>query len=894
MNQQDTLMKEIFANKGSSITDIDPHGVIMTARSCNSHTALPPPKRGDDIVHGGARATMDLVATRAPSLVDMICSGELIGKIKSGDLLLSDGLKRTSTVTSILKANHCQWNAQTKTWSCKGTKEHTSAIISAARRNKAVANDSNSDGSKRSPATVSPLQRSVEAAMGARIDAWPAHFTLGARAANIGYRAEKYDSGVGRWALTLFCLHNGCSPMLYVEWLRDRGCIKADAWGELKSTMIKMASGSDCGLTWDLKKCSKVPARMADSDSADLETAKEELAMLMVVSGQGGASVTCAPPAFKAYYASNFPYTDIARLLHRQDSPFQLRTIAYRQPDGRCALQSRPVLDLNMLRHCMNKYGGMSLHAGPAFTAETQAPRLEGALGTELVLEIDEVPSGVDEAQRWKWLRHAVEVTVAVLREWFGFTDLFCFASGNRGPHVWVRDTAVFQQTLVERTHLFDRLRRPTEEPGWLELSNRLLIPFYARWHSDEGLKPTAERLVKFAFPSFDAEVALQPKHLHRLPFSIHEKTGRIAVPFASNPPFAGMPVRQEGMPHADNPDLESILMEPLKVLHEVIGTASAGDVNTAFVEKQEADWRVQSTQKARKRKEQSGEADVPVAPMRVNCTATAAWASALRIAATATKTSAIDDADARSIAERTVDKGKDWRVRLESETKAVEKLLSAVGDAGLLHGETYTIGDGRTLTRYPQLDQGQFVQRLAKETRHRVTNHEYAEVDLSTAHVAASWGACEQHYGTDKAANLCSHLRMAASDKKGARALVKLQTGWSDARCKSAILATLNQEPNDGIPRCAFLNGLVNEREHMVEALRAHSVIAGSPFESIRRKCLGHSKPMVREFSLMLQTLEGAIVRKAVQTLREHGFETAAFIADGLLVRPTTLQLAK
>jgi hypothetical protein len=275
------------------------------------------------------------------------------------------------------------------------------------------------------------------------------------------------------------------------------------------------------------------------------------------------------------------------------------------------------------------------------------------------------------------------------------------------------------------------------------------------------------------------------------------------------------MPARQEDMPRADNPDLEQILEEPLKVMHEALGTASAGDVNTALVEKQDADWCVQRTQKARKRKEQFGEADLPVAPLRIDRTATAAWASTLRLALDGHEVRAIGDPDVRSIAERTVDKGKDWRGRLESEAKAVEKLLSAVGDAGLLYGETYTNGDGRTLTRYPQLDQSQFVQRLAKETRHRVTNHAYAEVDLSTAHVAAAWGACEQHYGTVKAVSLCPHLREAASDKKGARARVKLQTGWPDARCKSAILAALNQEPNDGIPRCAFLNGLVNEREH-------------------------------------------------------------------------------
>ena len=72
-----------------------------------------------------------------------------------------------------------------------------------------------------------------------------------------------------------------------------------------------------------------------------------------------------------------------------------------------------------------------------------------------------------------------------------------------------------------------------------------------------------------------------------------------------------------------------------------------------------------------------------------------------------------------------------------------------------------------------------------------------------------------------------------------------------------------------------------------MAEALRAHPAIAGAPLESIRRRCEGHPKPAVRELSLMLQTLEAAIVRCAVGTLGEHGFETGGFLADGLLVRP-------
>ena len=134
-----------------------------------------------------------------------------------------------------------------------------------------------------------------------------------------------------------------------------------------------------------------------------------------------------------------------------------------------------------------------------------------------------------------------------------------------------------------------------------------------------------------------------------------------------------------------------------------------------------------------------------------------------------------------------------------------------------------------------------------------------------------------------------CPSLRLAATDKRSARALVVSQSraGWTTARAKRAIAAALNQETGDGVRRGAFLEALVAERPHMAEALRAHPAIAGAPLESIRRRCEGHAKPAVRELSLMLQTLEAAIVRCAVGTLGEHGFETGGFLADGLLVRP-------
>ena len=49
--------------------------------------------------------------------------------------------------------------------------------------------------------------------------------------------------------------------------------------------------------------------------------------------------------------------------------------------------------------------------------------------------------------------------------------------------------------------------------------------------------------------------VATEAAHLHRLPFSVNEKTGRVAVPFVLAPPFEGLPRAMEDMPMVDDPE---------------------------------------------------------------------------------------------------------------------------------------------------------------------------------------------------------------------------------------------------------------------------------------------------------------------------------------------------
>jgi len=755
-------------------------------------------------------------------------------------------------------------------------------------------------------ASPQPILSRVEAAVGQPVDRWPAHYATAATASCIGFKAETHDSGASRLGLTLFCLHNNVPPSLYIEWLCERDCIKADAWSEIKHAVAKLSRGEPLGSTWDVSKRQRAPARLPQASLVDVPAA---LAALAACSRDGGAPGSAArpppPPGCAAYYARLYPFYDVARLLHRpsSSSPFPLRELAI----DRCVLRSRPVLSLDKWRSTSRLgHGAASLHVGPAYAADTQITRLDGQLGTELVLELDELPTGVEEASRWTWMHHATVVTLHVLYEWFGVRAVFGFASGNRGPHFWLLDEAVLNQTKVERTTFFERLSRPYEHEGWRSLAEDRLLPFYRSIvTTDDGVAaaaPSDVELARLTYPTFDRAVATDPAHLHRLPFSVNEKTGRVAVPFVLAPPFEGLPRTMEDMPRVDDPELQRKFEAPFRVLKASLaslgtdgGAATIADVPPVA----SAPW---SQRGARKRKERSFDgatADLPVADLRVDATATVAWMEALRAPAAAGDaaelSTAITDDRVRSMAGRSQCEGRDWRARLRREADAVEKLVTALklrevppGECVLLKGDTYTKGDGRTLTHYPQLDEAQYVMRLAKESRHAITADIYAEVDLAAAHLAGAWGACERLFGEAEAARRCPSLQLAATDKHSARALVVSQNqGWTTERAKRAVAAALNQETGDGVRRCAFLEAMVAERPHMAEALRAHPAVAGAPLESTLRRREGLAKPAVRELSLMLHTSEAAIVRCAVRTLGEYGFETGAFLADGLLVRP-------
>ena len=748
------------------------------------------------------------------------------------------------------------------------------------------------------PTACSALFDRIERTMQFEVSKWPAHYRQAAESAQLGFRAEKYDTGVGRRAFVLFCMHNGCRPKLFVQWLLQRECIKPDAYSEVKAVLQKLANGLPYGETWDMRRRQKVVAQMPPSNWDEVPRAIELLSQVKNTN-QDGVSTrqTLRPKGCDLYYKTLFPFTDVAQLIHRSNSPLQLREIAIDCKVNR----DRPVLDLQALRDKVDYCKATSLHVGPAYDKESQAQRLGGPLGTELVLEIDEVPDGLDEAFRWQWLRHAVEVASQVLRDEFGVRRVLCFASGNRGVHIWCMDEWILQQDCVARKQLVHRLHEPWHLGCWQTLAAEIMLPFYRdTWramrsqpHDEKNAcsseNPSDRELARVTFPVFDQGVATQPTHLHRLPFSVHEKTGRIAVVFSS---ASQMPTSLEDLPHADDPQLAQRLQGSLSALHKTAAWVAEYDLkfnNIAEPAALGAAW-MEACKRKRKRDSTGDAADsCAVVPFRVRRQETVNFVAALREAAEATSIDAISHTTVAEIASdkvkrarREEDKSTCWRDRLRREAKMLQKLLDALAarNEDVLVGETYNKGCGRTLTYYPLLDESTFIQRLHKSTRHVISGHEYYEIDCSAAHLAIAWSAVEQHYGPDDAKRRCPSLHIAATDKTAARQTVASQMKCTTVVAKRHILAALNQESNN---RCAFLKSLCGERECMIQALRAHPQVKGEPLRSIKRQSQDNC---IRELSLLLQTVEGSVLRVASATLAVDGFEVGALIADGLMCR--------
>jgi len=662
---------------------------------------------------------------------------------------------------------------------------------------------------------ASQLQICAEEAMGSPVGSWPNHYSKAATVAQLGYSKEKHDSGVGRHGFVTFCVHNGLPPDKLVEWLSDRNCIRADSWSEISSTLRKLEHRQNCGKTWDLHKRESVCAQIPVACASDSFIRAFEL-LTKLSAGASGKSGVAALPGCKAFYSSGggFPAKEVCELLHREGSPLQLREVCI---NSRGSLRGRPLLSVaNLAEHITRTSNATSLHIGPAFTPDSQVARTNGALplGTEMVLEIDDLPDGISEAMRWEWLRGSVSVVLTILRDWFGVKHVFHFASGNRGPHIWVLDDWVLSQTREQRVLFFKQLQDPTSDHRWPEVVKGQLFPLHTllfgasetrRLAASDG-SPSPAELIRRTYPMFDEAVATNPTHLHRLPFSVNDKTGRVAIPFGS---VSEMPTCLEDMPLASDPHLRSKLQPAYQVLQNALQSLQ-GDTPQQFVPGlndrippvTNAPW-MNAARQTRTQGADRQACRVAAAPLQIDIEAAVEWQQKLELGAQAGSLGELSE-NVRSIARAAESKGKDWRARLRFEAGKVSTLVDAVRTkGGLLDGETHTKGFCRTQTYYPQLDSSQFFQMLSSQTKYEVIAGEYIHFDLKSAHLALSWSAVQLKHG-GRAKEVCPNLHLAATNGEEARnkviqfyanhlvtkricspkeAKVKILAAWNDAR---------------------------------------------------------------------------------------------------------------
>ena len=362
----------------------------------------------------------------------------------------------------------------------------------------------------------------------------------------------------------------------------------------------------------------------------------------------------------------------------------------------------------------------------------------------------------------------------------------------------------------------------------------------------------------------FDEAVATNPTHLHRLPFSVNDKTGRVATPFGS---VSEMPTCLEDMPLASDPHLRSKLQPAYRVLQNALQSLQDDtpqqflpSLNDRILPVTNAPW-MNAARQTRTQGADRQACRVAAAPLRIDIEAAVEWQQKLELGAQAGSLGELSE-NVGSIARAAESKGKDWRARLRFEAGKVSTLVDAVRTkGGLLDGETHTKGFCRTQTYYPQLGSSQFFQMLSSQTKYEVIAGEYIHVDLKSAHLALSWSAVQLKHG-GRAKEVCPNLHLAATNGEEARNKViqfyanHLVTKriCSPKEAKVKILAAWNDARSD----CRFLRDLARERPLAMEALREHPFVAGDVLRAVQQHVADHKKD---EMSLLMQTVVSGLV---------------------------------
>ena len=757
-----------------------------------------------------------------------------------------------------------------------------------------------------------------------------------------------------------FLLHNGARPDYVVEWLHLTGRFGSEALNEVPTYLNDLKDGRQRSKTYQLchfygqPYLKEVDAVLPEKSRAYVDDAIH-YARKNQTSRSGGKNgsqddLECAEER-KAYFVQNmFPMQDLFLLLHRHGSPVHLREISVGKanPIGR----TRPVLDLTasgLSWRILKRYS--SLHAGSAFDKTTQAECLGAGvhpLRTEMCLEIDDLPEalkGVSNELRWKWLRHAVDFTCRLLRHRYRLRHIFMFASGNKGPHMWLLDKSILKHTAAERERMFYEIdgssmcalaSQPTisaspRDAGWeahRESCRRfyedvLLAPVESGGFGLEAKQRSDREIMELTWPRFDRQVVCGARHTHRMPFSIHESTLRIAIPFADT---ASMPRSVTDMPHVTDPNLKQRLEAPIAALRASIvslqsenlllplpGTSSSSSSATnnilspihTVAECVTAPWYIRNQEK-KKKKNTDAKAEKKkddknynvflkgkLAPFRFDVGAVREWRD--KLAPFAFAEGPLDDntgfdADMEGLASKPLRDNKGWKgvkTRFQTECKSLDVLLRSGGAS--LSNVVYQKGDveGRTQVENPEIGQDEFVKRLHKSTRHRITNHRLIELDISGAHPAVCWSALVAKHGAGEARRICSNLHLLVHDRDKAFDIVVREGTQSltSEQAKTDTLAALNQSENDGYhkTRRPFLKKLVEERRHMEKALLAFSPLRTTTDAAVARvKNAGNEATLL---SLLMQAGETRAIESAVAPLNELGFDVVAIVADAIFL---------
>jgi hypothetical protein len=755
---------------------------------------------------------------------------------------------------------------------------------------------------------------------------------------------------MGRWDLFVFLVHNGARPSAVLRALASSGLLSADAIREIRWLLGLLERGQWTTKTTVLgpSQCETGPAKptlpkehvddaraaLREADdlvrgAAEAERARSLLGGRVDPAVIAGASETGAEAA-RAYFAKQVPGGLLMRLLHRVDSPVQLRELGVSTSSNTRLGRCQPVLSLNAFSNLFKvaSRGGsgaapLAMHVGPAYGESDQEPCDEhsGApCRTEFVVEVDacsheglaaHLAADASGALWTRWARGALEVTLLAIRRASGEhargappSPCLRFVSGNRSPHAWLLGDEYMQLSRRDRRACLENARqlaasdddffRSVVEPAFSVLGT----PVAAGGLAFDATSAPRQEWWKLVFGEPDVEVACGKGHTHRVPFSVHEKTWRVAVPYDDE----NFPGSFDDIPMVTDVDLQEKLKRPIEILRGAVadlernGSLSPVPLTKQFQGLEGAKWakRRQLKRKAfaearAAEEEDDEETRVSVAPLPVDRARLLEWIDELRAGAA--------PAVERVASSRKPDTTP--RDRLEREINVASKILRAcpADDSGIPGSVVRDSAGGRLRLDHEGIDHRDVMKSLHAESRAAVTANRLLSLDVSGAHPCVAWGALVHRHGSDEAARVAPTLGRLVLDRDGlvSRLARQYSSAMTARDLKKKLLSALNQSKDDEYHhlRKPILKALVDEREAMADALLDWPPIARYA-AAIRAKAAVPGARGGRLLSLLMQAGETQLLLAAIDPLNSLGWLFVAPVNDAILLVPASADVPR